>query len=81
MKRIVMKRIAGLQEQLSKIKNDPKEYSDPRIVAQLPFTSVTQIPSRFRNTFSYMGRGERKIAVLGGMTTVRGLFCIAMLNL
>ena len=51
-----MKRIAGLQEQLSKIKNDPKEYSDPRIVAQLPFTSVTQIPSRFRNTFAYMGR-------------------------
>jgi hypothetical protein len=25
--------------------------------------------------------GERKIALLGGMTTVRDLFCVAMLNL
>jgi energy-coupling factor transporter ATP-binding protein EcfA2 len=54
-----MKRIAGLQERLSKIKNDPTEYSDPRIVAQLPFPSTNIIPSRFSingHTFSYMGR-------------------------
>lgn len=54
-----MIRTAGLQERLSKIQNDPKEYSDPRILAQLPFPSMNPIPSRFsinKNTFSYMGR-------------------------
>lgn len=54
-----MKRIAVLQERLSKINNDPGEYSDPRTVTQLPFPSLNAIPSRFSingNTFSYMGR-------------------------
>ena len=58
MKQIVIKKIAHLQ-QLSKIKEDLKEYSDPNIVTQLPFPSVTPVPSCFginRNTFSYMGR-------------------------
>lgn len=54
-----MKGIAGLHERLSKITNDPKEYSDPGIATQLPFPSMNVIPSRFSingGTFLYMGR-------------------------